>query len=338
MSVAATGADDAWATGQAFGFQCDRPGLLVARWDGKSWRELTPPPGFGGASRDAMGISVAALSASYAWAFAIRDAPPYLYDGFALLWRDGRWRTFRLPGSYAYVNSAAVFSRSNAWALGFKGRSGSRFALRFNGMRWRQVPVPVNPSDAAFPGPRNIWVAGATPSPRSSLALAHWTGRWRTIAFPTDLVPGGNITDVQVVSDGSRGAWVAVSTLSVSSVGVKVTGGALLHWTGSRWQSIKVPFPTGGFGPLSHDGHGGLWIASSNSTDTTGGVCPACDINAMFHYNGGTWSRTLIHVPGLIVTAMRLIPGTASVWASGTNVPVPRGQGDAVGVMLKYGP
>src|SRR5262249_9354420 len=75
-SVAAGGADGAWATGQAFGFQCDRPGLLVARWDGKSWRELTPPPGFGGASQDAMGISVAALSASYAWAFAIRDAPP----------------------------------------------------------------------------------------------------------------------------------------------------------------------------------------------------------------------------------------------------------------------
>jgi hypothetical protein len=59
-------------TGQAFGFQCDRPGLLIAHWDGRLWRELTPPPGFADLSQDAQGTSVAALSASYAWAFVNR--------------------------------------------------------------------------------------------------------------------------------------------------------------------------------------------------------------------------------------------------------------------------
>lgn len=97
-----------------------------------------------------------------------------------------------------------------------------------------------------------------------------------------------------------------------------------------------MPFATLDLGPLSRDGHGGLWIASSSSTFSP--TCTSsCDINAMFHYNAGTWSNAPVNAPGLTVTAMRLIPRTTSVWASGAGVPVPGGQGDGVGVMLNYG-
>lgn len=129
-----------------------------------------------------------------------------------------------------------------------------------------------------------------------------------------------------------RGAWVALSGFIGSSPNL---GGALLHWTGSKWVNVNVPSPTLGLGPLARDGRGGLWLVSSSSTSF---CLHACDVNAMFHYNAGTWSKTPIHVPGLAITGMRLIPGTTSVWASGTNVAVPGGQGDTVGVMLKYGP
>ena len=104
----------------------------------------------------------------------------------------------------------------------------------------------------------------------------------------------------------------------------------LLHWTGSGWVDVKLPFQTRGLGPLSHDGHGGLWIAS---------VPPACCVALnMAHYNAGRWSVMPVAVPadGVTVTAMRLIPRTGSVWAggylvSGTN-------GDMFSAMLKYGP
>lgn len=155
QSVAATGADDAWATGQAFGFQCDRPGLLIARWDGRSWRQLPPPPGFSGVSHDSIGFSVAALSASYSWTFVTRAPSVRSWQSFALLRSGHRWRAFRLTAEFGLaVNSAGVFSRSDAWAFG--NISYAAYAARFNGRSWRRVPVPVNPSDATFAGARNI--------------------------------------------------------------------------------------------------------------------------------------------------------------------------------------
>jgi hypothetical protein len=337
QSVSATGTHDAWATGQEFRFQCDRPGLLISRWNGKSWRDLTPPPGFAGLAADAQGTSVAALSASYAWVFVIRALypPSEPFGSVALLWQAGRWRHFGLAAN-VQISSSAVFSPSNAWAIGL--RSGSRYAARFNGKRWRQVPIPVLPEEAAFAAPRNIWVVGRLADRQRSLALAHWTGRWHVDRLPQGIAPsggnGGFVDDPWVVSDGSKGAWVAL-TIFRNGFGNNM-GGALLHWTGILWLDFKVPMPTLGLGPLSRDGNGGVWIASSASTSPVS--CPSCDINAMFDYRNGTWSKGQIKVPGLSVTAMRLIPGTTSVWASGTGAAVPGGQGDTVGVMLKYGP
>jgi hypothetical protein len=332
MSVSATGARDAWATGQAFSFQCDSPGLLIAHWDGRSWHDLTPPPGFAGVRNDAIGTSVAALSPSLAWVFVNRAVsathPP---GSFALLWQGGRWRQFRLP-DYVQVSSSAVFSPSDAWALGTI--AGHKYAARFNGKRWKPVPIPVRPQDAALAGPRNIWAVGTLAgldSPQS-LALAHWTGRWHNVPLPTGIASRPDRISARVLSDGSGGAWVAITVLSNIGEHPPI-GGKLLHWTGRKWLFVKVPFPTLGLGPLARDGRGGLWVASTSSP-----ACPGCDISAMFRYNAGTWSMAPVNVPGLTVTAMRLIGGTTSVWASGANVPVPGGEGDTVGVMLKYGP
>jgi hypothetical protein len=334
LSVTATGASDAWATGQAYRFQCDRPGLLIAHWDGSSWRLLPPPSRFAGFVPDFIGTSVAALSSSYSWDFAIKG-PTYPVRSFALLWQAGRWRAFRLTNGVT-LDFSGVFNRSDAWAFGtISGNNPHNpgatvaYGARFDGRSWRRVQLPVLPQDAAFPGPRNIWLVGQLPH-QGPFALAHWTGRWQTTPFPRGIVPSGGFTArAWVVPDGSGGAWVAVAFERDNFD--NPIGGALLRWTGSRWVQVKVPYPTLSLGPLSRDGNGGLWIESST-------VCPGCLINAMFHYNAGTWSKAPVHIPGLIVTGMRLIPGTRSVWASGTGVTVPGGQGDEVGVMMKYGP
>ena len=124
-----------------------------------------------------------------------------------------------------------------------------------------------------------------------------------------------------------HGPWVAGDLVA----GDSQVGGVLLHWTGSTWVNVKLPFQTLGLGPLAHDGHGGLGIASIPAA--------CCDALDMAHYSAGRWSVTPVPVPvgdGATVATMRLIPWTQSVWAGGY---LTAGEGgDQFGAMFKYGP
>ena len=334
-SVTATGARDAWSTGQEFRFPCksESPGLLIAHWDGRTWRELSPPKEFSGPSHEWYGTAVAALSASYSWTFVNRALARSVAEeeqSFALLRSGHRWRAFRFADGLD-VNSAWVFSRSDAWAFGtFDGpvdASGPRvYAEHFNGRDWRPVTAPVTAFDAAFAGPRNIWVVGRVrqSAPGSLVALVRWTGRWqKPILLPASIGPTAAHIWAAWVVPSAHGPWVAVRDWCC-----REPAAALLHWTGSRWQIIKVPFPTFGLGPLVRDGHGGLWIGSA--------TCPGCDANTIYHYSAGTWSKAPLNSSRLNLTAMRLIPGTDSVWASAFGLP--HGHGGFIGAVLKYGP
>ena len=337
QGVTATSAANAWATGD-YAPNCNVRGMLIAHWDGRSWSNLQPPAGFRPAvCPSSAGHAVAALSASYAWVFADRESctTPPATRSFALLWQNGGWQAFRLADN-AVLSSAVVFTHSNAWAFGGRFPATgpvAAYAVHFNGQSWQSVPVPVLPQGTASPAPDNIWAVGPLASAANQpipqpYALAHWTGRWQTIPFPNLGLPTGEGVDrAWVVADGSQGAWVAGDVGNQSSPEL---GGVLLHWTGSGWVNVKVPFQTGGLGPLSHDGQSGLWIASLGPT------C-SCD---MAHYSAGQWSVTPVPIPvgydGTVVNAMRLIPRTQSVWAGGylfggTN-------GDMFSAMLKYGP
>ena len=344
QSVTATSAGNAWATGDFSLFfpksgECSPVGLLIAHWDGGSWQRMRPPVGFRpAANSDSDGHAVAALSASYAWVFADRqNFTSPVTQSFALLWQNGRWQAFRLADD-AFLSSAVAFTHSNAWAFGYvrspsTGRVAA-YATRFNGQGWQAVPVPVLPQGTASPAPDNIWAVGPLASAANQpfpqpYALAHWTGRWHTIPFPNLGPPSGGegVYHAWVVADGAHGAWVAGDVRNQSSTQV---GGVLLHWTGSGWVNVKLPFQTRGLGLLSHDGHGGLWITSC--------VPGGCTNFGMVHYSAGRFSVTPVAVPadGADVNAMQLIPRTRSVWAggaliSGTNP-------DYFSMMLKYGP
>lgn len=336
-SVTATSASNAWATGD-YTPNCNMGGLLIAHWDGRSWSNLRPPAGFRPAfCPSSVGHAAAALSASYAWVFVDREScttPPAI-QSFALLWQNGRWQVFRLADG-AVLSSAVAFTHSSAWAFG--GRLPATgpvaaYAVRFNGQTWHTVPVPVLPQGTASPAPDNIWVAGPLAAAASQpfpqpYALAHWTGRWHTIPFPNLGLPSGEgVYQAWVVADGGHGAWVAGDVRNQS---FQDLGGVLLHWTGSGWVNVKLPFQTDGLGPLSHDGHGGLWITSC--------VPAGCTNFGMAHYSAGQLSLTPVAVPadGADVHAMQLIPRTQSVWAGGALI---SGENpDYFSMMLKYGP
>jgi hypothetical protein len=337
QSVTATSATNAWATGDfslSSNGGCTPTSLLIAHWDGRSWQDMRPPAGFGGD----LGGAVATLSGSYAWVFASQGlSPPPSAPGFALLWQNGRWRAFRLAGG-AVINSAVTFTQSSAWAFGFRDVQLSptrvaAYAVRFNGQGWQAAPVPVVPQGTGSPAQDNIWAVGPLASAANQpfpqpYALAHWTGRWQTIPFPNLGLPSGEgLAQAWVVDDGAHGAWVAGEVRNQLPA---PAGGVLLHWTGSGWVNVKLPFQTLGLGPLSHDGHGGLWIASERAT---------CFCLEMAHYSAGRWSVTPMPVPAggePGVTTMRLIPRTQSVWAGGFLFGGTGG--DQFSAMFKYGP
>jgi hypothetical protein len=339
-SLTATGVSDAWAAGEWYGCGAAQShDHQVARWNGSAWQELPHAPGFGfGDVTFSSGTAVAALSSSYSWAFIDRRFDPQpTVQSFALQWRGGRWRTFRLADG-STITSAAAFSRTDAWAFGSipSGQAAAAYAVRFDGKQWRRVPIPVLPQATAAPGPRNIWAVGpvpkaaAYPFPRR-WALTHWTGRWHTTPLPNlNLSPGRHINSIWVVTDGSGGAWVAI-TLFNNGPQPYANGGVLLHWTGKRWLTVIPPFLQSGLGPLAHDGHGGIWIASTPVSSSLG----------LLHLSAtGAWSQAAVpSTTGFLhLLAMRQIPGTGSVWAAGIeDIPSEFG-GDQVGVMLKYGP
>ena len=330
QAVTATAASNAWATGQWARFtsgNCGQQDLLIAHWDGTRWSILRSPAGFAGDE----GYAVATLSPSYAWVFVNHPVhfPPPSAAGFALRWQNGTWRSFQLAGG-AVISSAVTFGQSNAWGFGERFRSTgpvAAYAVHFNGQGWSAVSIPVLPQGTASPAPDNIWavgpLAGATGQPvPQPYALAHWTGRWQTIPFPNLGLPSGEgVTHAWVVADNANGAWIAGD--------VSDGGGVLLHWTGSSWVNVSIPLQATGLGPLSHDGQGGLWMYTS---------CGSCVTQAMAHYNSaGQWSLapiTLGGAEGVTPTAMRLIPGTDSVWASAGLL----ANSTDYGGMLKYGP
>ena len=332
LAVTATSASNAWAAGQWSRFttgNCGPEYLLIAHWDGTSWSVLRSPAGYA----SDVGTAVATLSTSYAWAFVSQGfPPPPSAPGSALLWQNGTWRAFPLAGG-AQINSAVVFSRSNAWGFGERFPTTgpvAAYAVHFNGQGWSAISVPVLPQGTASPAPDNIWAVGplasATGQPiPQPYALAHWTGsQWQTIPFPPLHLPKGEgVTDAWVVSDGAQGAWVAGDVRNRSS---SIYRGVLLHWTGSTWDNVTIPFQTPGLGPLSSDGHGGLWIN--------------CCLDKMAHYSGSRWlpvEKVAIPVgEDESATAMRLIPGTSSVWAS--VIFVSTHDGSTSPGILKYGP
>lgn len=325
-SVTSIGPNTAWATGQD-GY-CSGPGLLLGRWDGFSWQQLQHPTGFGSAN----GTAVAALSSTYSWIFVTKVvASTHEHQSFALLRSGGRWHTYRLADG-SDISSAVAFSTSDAWGFGsISHGSTAAYAVHFNGHTWRRVLVPVAAQGTSGDVRSNVWAVGKRAS-GSGFALAHWTGHWSTIPFPSlHLPPGEKVSQTWVVHDSSGGAWVTADVVEADNHNAPATG-LLLHWTGTRWIIFSLPVQVNALGPIAHDGFGGMWITSY---PTSLQCTTACDNVEMLDYNSGTWTTQVVPVENLTVNSIRLIRGTTDLWAGGYTQDGKSGAEFAV--MLTYG-
>ncbi|MEV4179468.1 hypothetical protein [Nonomuraea sp. NPDC049709] len=176
-SVAAAGADDVWAVGEARTASGNKP--VVQHWDGQAWTVTAipqPPSGSGVLS------GVAVRSATEAWAvghasssIAGRTVEPYV-----LRWNGTSWSLVPTPndGDIGLTLSAvAVGPDGTVMATGDKrwravdGSVTRRSAvLRYDGTVWRIVPVPTSYLSAdssinsvAISRKGEVWIAGHNP-------------------------------------------------------------------------------------------------------------------------------------------------------------------------------
>lgn len=178
-AVSATSSHDAWVVGNVLNFFKQGQDLpFILHWNGSRWTRAGLPvlgaTGFPGLAKGADLLGVAARTADDAW--AVGSAGPEPGQTLIVHWNGQSWIPVPSPspGGQAgddFLRSVTVTSPFSAVAVGeFTTSTGvSGLLLRWDGMRWRQVPVTSPGSvtrlmsvDAGSPG--DFWAVGFTTS------------------------------------------------------------------------------------------------------------------------------------------------------------------------------
>ena len=334
--LAAAGAGSAWAAGSiCANASCTRNTLVVRHWNGKAWAAVSVPKAYVNSSAE-LGDSAVAAASGNAW--IMNSVAAGAGNATAVLHWTGRgWgATAKLP---AIVTSAVATSATNAWALGAAATSASSgvpYAARFNGRKWAAVRVPVSGLRASATSARNIWVAGFSKLSSSGspvLGIMDFNGKtWRVTPAPRLGLTAKQIAiPMGIATLSATNVWVAGIIVNTS------TGAPpkafLIHWNGTKWAAVKVPYAGSQLTMIAQDGHGGIWagvILLGNSPT------PAA---YLAHYRNGAWTRVAVPAPRGDVTvpqALAWIPGTRSLWGFAEEVPVSSAAA-AHEVILKYG-
>jgi hypothetical protein len=163
--VAATSADSAWAVGcttTTTAGKCAK--TLVVRWNGTTWTQVpSPDPG-----QNSVLTSVAAMSASSAWAFGRTGGGMLI-----LRWNGPAWTRVPSPnlGPDFALQGVTATSADNAWAVGYTDSSvgwttgGKTLILRWNGQTWSGPAGSQSPAAAPTPSPVSSPASSAVASP-----------------------------------------------------------------------------------------------------------------------------------------------------------------------------
>jgi hypothetical protein len=316
QGVASTGTSNAWATG------ANSSSVLVLHWNGRSWREITPPPAYRNSEHLPSGIAVATTSGSNAWIFGqFGDS----LRSFGLHWTGRGWGASVTFPSSVLIGAAVAPSANDVWAFGLTVSALSGYAAHYNGRGWSRVSFPIaGGAGASALSATNIWAIGRRANSQmtsgNDVAVAHWNGRtWQKVALSPSVPRGTLLSPVGIAALAPRDVWVDAWDNQTGKV-------VLLHWNGSSWRQVTFPYQNGSQWVIGSDGHGGIWlVAYTDNTGTTG----------MAHYSDGRWSRQSLPGRGefYAVHQVTSIPGTTSLWGAGEAT----SGGKTRGVILKYG-
>jgi hypothetical protein len=335
--IAATAANDAFVIGD--GNLSGSAPFILNRWNGSRWLTLPQLPVAKGFHREQENpLLVAASSADNAWVFAtVSNKSPD--RPLVQRWNGRRWVSQSLFPAFAEITGAVTFGRSDAWAFG-QWPTGPAFAAHYDGRKWVRESFPIAADVVSALSGSDIWVLGQPPSdgvPEQGSVVEHYAkGAWHKLVPPFARQKGQSVEWSSMVADSDTNVWaVAV----VVTHGFEDAHDVLLHYNGSSWKRVGLPYPVGSGMPypvgqytLAQDGSGGFWLSTIECVKT------ACASYFYHHARDGKWtSAQKITLDGRSAMGPPVwIPGTTSLWSIGTeglNI----GSSAPQGFVLKYG-
>jgi hypothetical protein len=277
---------------------------LIEHWNGGKWTAVASPSP--GGSNGSYLESVAAVSRSSAWAVGS------YHKGTAELsliehWNGRSWKQVPSPSPggphRTYLNTVAVVSASNAWAVGAydNGKAWQTLIEHWNGRSWKRAASPDPAgfsrdnflSGIAVTSPSNAWAVGyyTVNGLVTRTLIERWNGRaWKQVASPSPVSGAFNGLGA-VAAISSSNAWATGSYFN------GVTDKILLeHWNGKSWKRAAVQDPTGSadFSDLAE-----VAVVSRSSAWIDGeyyGTGPAKTL--IEHWNGKAWAQQSSPSPG----------------------------------------
>lgn len=294
---------------------------------------LAAPAGCG-STRDPELWSVAATSASDAWAVGNDEVTtgsnPPVAQSLIEHWNGTTWCVVPSPDpggptDPTGLNGVTATSAGNAWAVGhYSGSAGTRtIILHWDGTSWTQVPSP-DPShqrlyndlfSVSAASASSAWAVGeyTTASHGLQPLIARWNGTtWKQVASPV-LPAGGTLHGVAATSTDS--AWAAGYSQDPSADLTEQTNG-------TGWTQVTAPDPVTGTNPVNETGPAAasspanVWVIGSGfSTSDTNGTL----FGLHWTGTGGGWTVTPMPDPDYHPSLSGVATlSTSSAWAVGT--------------------
>lgn len=220
--------------------------MLVERWNGNSWTQVTTPnPGLA----DYL-YGIAAISPSDVWvggeewASLASDFPVLMhYDGTD--WKSYSFSQLQL----GRISSVFALASNDVWAVGYYGTvsTGKGLAMHWNGKTWRMVAFPTDRLGivllraASGVAANDVWAVGnvsyygAWGELELSARSYHWNGSsWKPISFPL----GGYSYVNGVLARATNDVWAVGAGSGACGFNYCY---ATVHWDGKAWSDVFNP-------------------------------------------------------------------------------------------------
>lgn len=219
----------------------------------------------------------------------------------------------------------------DAWLFG-TNPDGNAYALHYDGRAWKSAAVPYVGEGSSASSSANVWVSGYSIDDDGAGVMAFNGTKWRSVPLPP-LPPSLLYTGSGNIAVASpQSVWLEIG----QTADVAHSTPYLLHWTGSKWTSIKIPYGLDDMGaaPVAQDGHDGAWLSLANISN------PADPKSYLLHYLNGRWTRVPVPTtPGyraIGLVALSWIPGTRSLWGAAVEFNVKSPKSSPKLLILKY--
>ena len=276
---------DAWVVG---GPVSAGAAPVALNWNGTAWSSV-PTPTPSGSTPDWVLKSVAASSASDAWAVGEQVAGTKIHNSLYEHWNGTAWSVVTGPNE-GILNAVLDFSPTNAWAFA------DFSVLHWNGTAWSVASGAIASLAVSADGPGDIWGVYRNDQ------VIHYNGT----SWSVSTLSGPSGTDFESVE--------ALSPTDVWVGGSNGTGPLLEHFNGTSWKVIKSPSSFAGAGvfAIAAKSDSDVWIFSVHD--------PLTAAVLLANWNGSSWTTS----PSPIPADTSIVIGSAAsspshVWLFGAN-------------------